>query len=92
VSAVESVVADRRSQHEAVAAPYLREALERAGIDASGRVLVNRSRNGLTVTLQVPAETPDTVRAQASVRIVGALRAYDTAAPQIDVAVEDLAD
>ncbi len=91
VSVVETVAGDRRPQHEAVAQPLLEAVLATAGIPTSGGVRVNRSRTGLTVTLTVPPETPDRVRAQASVRVVGALRHYDAAAPQIDVAVETAA-
>ena len=52
---------------------------------------MTRSRTGLRVHLLVPPSTPAALRSQASVRVVGGVRAYDPAAPQIDVSVGELA-
>ena len=91
VAAIEGVASDRRVQHEAVGQPLLEETLHRAGVEGAAQAIVTRSRTGLTVRLLVPPDTPDRVRAQASVRVVGAIRAYDPAAPQIDVSVGESA-
>ncbi len=90
VAAVEHVARDRRPQHEAVAQPLLDEVLRSAGIEGAGEVIVTRSRSGLAVRLLFPPEADDRVRARASVRVTGAIRAYDTAAPQINVSTADV--
>ena len=90
VATVEGVAADRRPQHEAVAQPLLDEVLQRGGAGGRGRVVVTRSRTGLTVGLLVPPGTSANLRSQASVRVVGGVRAYDSAAPRIDVTVSEL--
>ncbi len=90
VAVVEGVAADRRTQHENVAQPLLEDALKRGGVDGPARAMITRSRSGLTVHLLVPPETSTRLRSQASVRVVGGIRAYDPAAPQIDVTVGEM--
>jgi len=90
VGVVEAVARDRRPHHEAVAQPLLDEVLARAGVTGTGQVGVSRSRTGLHVRLLFPAGVDDATRAQASVRVLGALRAYDRASPRIDVSTGEL--
>jgi hypothetical protein len=91
VATVEQTASDRRPQHEAVAQPLLEEALRNAGVTGPARAVVTRSRTGLTIRLELPPETPEPVRSRASVRVVGGVRAYDPTAPQINVAVAEIA-
>jgi hypothetical protein len=90
VGAVVSVAAARRPGHEAVAAAEATEVLERAGVTGEPSVVVRRSSLGLDVVLLVPAATPPAARANATVRVTGALREYDRAAAHIDVSVVEV--
>jgi hypothetical protein len=73
-------------EHEVVARKALDQTLELAGLSNElARVSVNRSGHGLRVTLHVPPETPKKVRDIASVRVAGAVRAFDPHAPRIEI-------
>jgi len=77
--------------HEAVATTALAQTLDGSGIEsADAYASVRRSGEGLRVVLHVPAETSKRVRDVASVRVVGALRAFDRTAPRIATACDDL--
>lgn len=77
--------------HEEVASTTLQETLTRAGLAAdAARADVRRSGNGLRVTLHLPAQSTNYQRDVASVRVVGALRAYDAHSPRIEVECKEL--
>jgi hypothetical protein len=77
--------------HEAAAMKALDQTLELAGLSTEpARASVRRSGQGLRVTLHVPPGTPKNVRDIASVRVVGAVRAFDPHAPQIEISCQDL--
>jgi hypothetical protein len=88
VEACERAAAGSLVQHEAVAQRALDESMRRADEDRSesGWVEVTRRSGGLRATLHFPPGTPERLRAMASVRVVGALRAFDPSAAGIDVA------
>jgi hypothetical protein len=78
-------------RHGMVALDALRASLSRHGMpDADADAIVHRSRDGLRVTLFVPAGAPEDAAALATTRVVGALRALDARARSIDVAMEYL--
>ena len=77
-------------EHEAIATRLLVETLENAGLPTeSAGASVRRSGQGLQITLRAPDETPKRVRDVASVRVAGAVRAFDQHAPRIEVTWED---
>jgi hypothetical protein len=86
VGACERAANGPQAGHEAIATKTLDETLGRAGVaaDESG-VRVLRRDGRLEVTIAVPAGTDAKVRELASVRVTGALRAFDHAAAGIDV-------
>jgi hypothetical protein len=88
VEACERAAAGSLVQHEGVAQRALDESMRGAGGESreSGRVEVRRRSGGLRATLHFPPGTPERLRAMASVRVVGALRAFDPGAAGIDVA------
>lgn len=91
VEACERAATGPQLEHEGVGTRVLEETLARAGLPTeAGRVLVHRSGSGLRITLSFPAETSKKVREIASVRVAGAVRAFDPHAPRIDISCEDL--
>jgi hypothetical protein len=89
VAACEQAAAGPLLEHEAIAVRTLDETLTRAGVatdDAAASV--HRARGRLRVQLRVPPATGARERAMASVRVIGALRAFDTSAAGIDVAYQ----
>lgn len=91
VAGCERAATGPQLEHEGVATRALEATLARAGIHSeAGRVSVHRSGAGLQVTLHVPAETPNQVRDIASVRVVGAVRAFDPHAARIDITCQIL--
>ncbi len=91
VATIETAATARRPEHEAVAQGALRDTLSLAGEpDDDAQAIVTRTREGLDVSLLVAPGTSDGVRARAAVRVVGALRAFDTDAPQINLSVGQL--
>ena len=89
VGTCEQTAAARRSDHEGVASKALDWTLRFRDLPLStAQAVVRRGRDGLHVTLYVPAETPKIVRDMAAVRVAGALRAFDPSARRIDVACE----
>jgi hypothetical protein len=73
--------------HEGIAQRALDETVQRTLPEAeASRADVRRRAGGLAVTLRFPPTTPARVRAMASVRVAGALRAFDRSARGIDVA------
>jgi hypothetical protein len=91
VVACEQVANAPLARHGMVALDALRASLIRHRLpDADAQAIVHRSRDGLRVTLVVPASAPDAAAALATTRVVGALRGLDTRARSIDVAMERL--
>ncbi|HEY7133477.1 MAG TPA: hypothetical protein VIB48_00285 [Acidimicrobiia bacterium] len=91
VDVCEQVANAPLQRHGMVALDALRASLTRHGVaDAEVEAIVYRSRDGLKVTLLVPADAPDDAAALATTRVVGALRNLDRNAHSIDVAMERL--
>ncbi len=89
VGTCERTAAARRSDYEAIAAKALGWTLRYRDLPLeTAHATVRRGGDGLRVTLHVPAETPKIVRDMAAVRVVGALRAFDTTARRIDIICE----
>jgi hypothetical protein len=87
VQACELAASGSLVEHEGIAQRTLDESLQRAGAATeAARVEVTRRSGGLRATLHFPPGTPERVRAMASVRVVGALRAFDPSAGGLDVA------
>jgi hypothetical protein len=85
VAACEDAATGPQVDHEAVATRVLDETLRRAGTEAGGNCEVRRRGDGIDVRLTVPPGTDARTRAMAGVRVVGALRAFDSHTPRIDV-------
>lgn len=91
VETCERVAAGPQVQHEGIAIQALDQTLSLAGIPTEATaVSVRRTGDGLQITLHVPEETPKKVRDVASVRVAGAVRAFDPYAPRLEIACEDL--
>ncbi len=91
VGTCERVATGHQPQHEGVAVKALDQTLGLAGIPTeSAAASVRRTGDGLQITLHVPEETPKKVRDVASVRVAGAVRAFDPHARHIEIACEDL--
>ncbi|MGZ4690708.1 MAG: hypothetical protein ACXWAY_13865, partial [Acidimicrobiia bacterium] len=91
VAACERAATGPQLDHEAVATRMLCQTLSRADLPSeNARAGVRRSGKGLRVTLYMPAGTSSKQRDVASVRVVGALRAFDPHAPNIEVGYEEL--
>jgi hypothetical protein len=91
VAVCEQVANAPLERHGTVALDALRASLTRHGVaDAGVEAIVHRSRDGLKVTLLVPADAPEDAAALATTRVVGALRNLDRNARSIDVAMEHL--
>jgi hypothetical protein len=72
--------------HGELATGALRETLVRAGLPSTAASAVVVRRGGrLRAELAVPEAASETVRRTAEVRVIGALRGYDTAARGVDV-------
>jgi hypothetical protein len=90
VDTCERAAAAPMAEHEGIAQRVLDETLNRTGSEQeAGRAEVSRRDGSLAVTLRFPPTTSDRVRAMASVRVAGALRAFDRTARGIDVAWGD---
>ena len=77
-------------EHEGIATKLLVETLSNAGLPTeSASASVRRTGQGLQITLHAPEETSKRVRDVASVRVAGAVRAFDPHAPRIEVSCED---
>jgi hypothetical protein len=86
VASCELAATGPQVEHEGVATKALDQTLELAGLPHElARASVRRSGNGLHVTLHFPPETPKKVRDIASVRVVGAVRAFDAHARRIEI-------
>lgn len=86
VDACERAATGPQLEHEGVATKALEWTLSHDGLSTeAARVSVRRSGIGLRVALLLPRETPKRVRDMASVRVAGALRAFDRQAPHIDI-------
>lgn len=77
-------------EHEAIATKLLVETLRNAGLPTvPAGASVRRSGRGLHITLHAPEEASKKLRAVASVRVAGAVRAFDPHAPRIEITSED---
>jgi len=91
VEACERAATGPQPEHEEVATDMLRQTLTRAGLPSdTASASVRRSGSGLRISLRVPPETTKQQRDTASVRDVGAVRAFDRHAPHIETTCEDL--
>jgi len=85
------VVRDSRPEHSAVALAALQASMLANGESSEGlNARVWRTKAGLHAVIEMPEATPNRTRDLAAVRVTGALRAYDSNAPQIDVSVEPI--
>ena len=83
------VVRDSRPEHSQVALAALQASMLANGESSEGlNARVWRTKGGLHAVIEMPEATPNRTRDLAAVRVTGALRAYDSNAPQIDVSVE----
>jgi hypothetical protein len=86
VAACEAAAHAALPVHGELATKALHETLARAGLPTAGAVATVVRRDGrLRAELDVPAGAGETVRRTAEVRVLGALRAYDTYASGVDV-------
>ncbi len=91
VDACERAATGPQIEHEGVATKKLDETLGHAGLGTEAAAAsVRRNAIGLRITLHVPGETPKKVRDIASVRVAGAVRAFDPYAPRIEITCENL--
>ncbi len=91
VDACERAATGPQPRHEAVATAALRETLTRAGLAVgAARADVRRSGHGLRVTVHLPSGCTPRRRGTASVRVVGALRAFDMDAARIEIECKEL--
>jgi hypothetical protein len=91
VEACEEAARSARPVHSELATAALRETLARAGRATEGlHATVVRHGGRLRAELEVPTDLPDAVRRTAEVRVLGALRAYDTAATGVDVGCREV--
>jgi hypothetical protein len=85
----EVAVTERRADYEAVARKALDWTLRYRELPAHlAGVVVTRTGGDLQVTLHLPARASKLVRDMASVRVAGALRAFDPNVPRINVVCE----
>ena len=85
------VVRDSRPEHSQVALAALQASMLANGESSEGlNARVWRTKAGLHAVIEMPEATPNRTRDLAAVRVTGALRAYDSNAPQIDVSVEPI--
>lgn len=86
VAACEAAAFGALPRHGEVATEALRLTLERAGVPTDGASATVVRRNGrLRAELTVPPAAPPAVRRTAEVRVLGALRRYDTDSTGVDV-------
>lgn len=91
VEACERAATGPQAEHEGCATKALDDTLTHAGLPTgAARASVQRSGSGLRVTLNLPAKTPTRLRELATVRVAGALRAFDPHTPRIDISYRDL--
>jgi hypothetical protein len=89
VEVCERAATGPQAEHEGIATSALRQTLDRAHLPTEAAdASVRRSGRGLHITLRVPSDTPMKVRDIASVRVAGAVRAFDPHAPRIEITCE----
>lgn len=90
VESCERSVTGPQAEHEGIAARALRQTLDRAHLPTGAAdASVRRSGRGLRISLHVPSDTPMKVRDIASVRVAGAVRAFDPHAARIEIICDD---